>query len=83
MQIRKHAESHVVELKDGSMWQIFPGDLDLTLGWDPSSEFEVIRIEGELSSHAIVSKADGTRVRCLPLGEKWPVRQVQDVLKEG
>jgi len=26
MKIRAHAESHVVELDDGSQWQIFPGD---------------------------------------------------------
>ncbi|HEY0218219.1 MAG TPA: hypothetical protein VGC26_00420 [Afipia sp.] len=83
MQIHKHAESHVVEMKDGSKWQIFPGDLDLTLGWEPSSELDVIRIDDELSSHAIINKTDGTRVRCLPLGEKWPVRHVQDALKEG
>jgi hypothetical protein len=29
MRIRSHSESHLVELDDGSRWQIFPGDLDL------------------------------------------------------
>ena len=31
MKIKSHSESHVVELEDGSRWQIFPGDLDGTL----------------------------------------------------
>ena len=35
MKIRSHShsESHIVLLEDGSRWQIFPGDLDLTLDW--------------------------------------------------
>jgi hypothetical protein len=33
MRIRSHSESHIVELDDGWRWQIFPGDLDLTLNW--------------------------------------------------
>ena len=28
MKIKSHSESHIVELDDGSRWQIFPGDLD-------------------------------------------------------
>lgn len=35
MRILSHSESHIVELEDGSRWQIFPGDLDVTLGWTP------------------------------------------------
>jgi hypothetical protein len=31
MKIHRHPESHLVELEDGSKWQIFPGDLDVTL----------------------------------------------------
>jgi hypothetical protein len=30
-EIRSHSESHIVELDDGSRWQIFPGDLDLNV----------------------------------------------------
>jgi hypothetical protein len=41
MRIRSHSESHVVELEDGSRWQIFPGDLDLTLDWTPETELVV------------------------------------------
>jgi hypothetical protein len=33
MRIRSHSESHIVELEDGSRWQIFPGGLHLTLNY--------------------------------------------------
>ena len=38
MRIRSRSESHIVELDDGSRWQIFPGDLDLTLDWKPETD---------------------------------------------
>jgi hypothetical protein len=58
MKIRSHSESHLVELDDGSRWQIFPGDLAVTLGWLPDTELGVIRVEGDLCSHALVSAMD-------------------------
>jgi hypothetical protein len=45
MKIRSHSESHLVELDDGSKWQIFPGDLDVTLNWKPTTELKLVRIE--------------------------------------
>ncbi|QQO34460.1 hypothetical protein JJC00_01735 [Bradyrhizobium diazoefficiens] len=41
MKIRSHSESHIVELEDGSKWQVFPGDLDLTLAWKPETDLAV------------------------------------------
>ncbi|MCG2665969.1 hypothetical protein ACFPFP_03385 [Bradyrhizobium sp. GCM10023182] len=41
MKIHAHAESHVVELDDGSCWQIFPGDLAATLSWKPETELHL------------------------------------------
>ena len=41
MRIRKHDESHIVELEDGSEWRIWPGDLGETLLWMPSSQLAV------------------------------------------
>jgi hypothetical protein len=38
-----------VELDDGSRWQIFPGDLDLTLGWKPETEVSVVPATTELA----------------------------------
>jgi len=38
MKITKHSESHLVELSDGSKWQIFPGDIDVTLNWQPDTD---------------------------------------------
>jgi hypothetical protein len=83
MKIRKHAESHLVELEDGSKWQIFPGDLGITLNWTPDTDIKLVRIEDEASSHALVSDTGNTRVRVLPLDENWSVKEVSDILRDG
>jgi hypothetical protein len=83
MKIRAHPESHIVELDDGSQWQIFPGDLDLTLSWKPETDLELIDIDKDVSSHALVSTADKSRVRVLPVGQSWPVKHVKAILREG
>jgi hypothetical protein len=81
MKIRSHSESHIVELDDGARWQIFPGDLDLTLNWKPETDLSVVSVDDEISSHALVSGE--ARVRVIPTGESWPVRKVKSALKEG
>jgi hypothetical protein len=81
MKIRSHPESHLVELDDGSRWQIFPGDLDLTLNWKPETDLAVVPVDDEVSSHALVG--EGGRVRVIPAGESWPVQEVKSVLNEG
>jgi hypothetical protein len=83
MKIHKHSESHLVELEDGSKWQIFPGDLDVTLNWQPDTELKLVRVADEVSSHVLVNAADNTRVRVLPLDENWPVKEVKDILRDG
>ena len=81
MRVRSHSESHLVELDDGSRWQIFPGDLDLTLNWKPETEITVAPAEDDLGSHVLVGA--GAKVRVIPEGESWSVREVKNVLKEG
>ncbi len=86
MKIRSHSEGHLVELDDGSRWQIFPGDLDVTLGWLPDTDLSLIRInriEGDLCSHALVSASDDSRVRVLPVGQPWPAGEVKKILKDS
>jgi hypothetical protein len=51
MRIRSHSEGHIVELDDGSRWQIFPGDLDLTLNWQPEADITVAPADDDISSH--------------------------------
>jgi hypothetical protein len=81
MKIRSHSESHLVELADGSRWQIFPGDLDITLNWKPETEFSIVTVDDEVSSHALVG--GGGKVRVIAADQSWPVREVKSALKEG
>jgi hypothetical protein len=83
MKIRSHSESHVVELDDGSQWQIFPGDLDVTLNWKPETDLRLERIDDDISSHALVSTPDGSKVRVIGAGESWPVKEVKKILRDG
>lgn len=81
MKIKSHSESHIVELEDGSQWQIFPGDLDVTLNWKPETDLTLVPSDDEISSHMLVS--GGTKVHVIAAGESWPVKDVKSVLKEG
>lgn len=83
MKIKTHAESHVVELDDGTEWSIFPGDLDVTLNWQPDAELKLVRIEDTVSSHALISAADNSRVRVIPASQRWPVDEIKSNLKRG
>ena len=83
MKIRAHAESHVVELDDGSQWQIFPGDLAATLSWQPETDLHLEPSRDRVSSHALVNAADQSRVRVIAAGETWPASEVKKALKGG
>jgi hypothetical protein len=81
MKIKSHSESHIVELDDGSRWQIFPGDLDVTLNWKPETELTVVSSDDDVSSHMLMG--EGAKVHVIAASESWPVKQVKSVLKEG
>lgn len=83
MKIRAHAESHVVELDDGSRWQIFPGDLAATLSWKPETDLHLEPSGDRMSSHVLVNATDRSRVRVITAGEAWPDGEVKKVLKGG
>lgn len=83
MKIRTHAESHVVELDDGSQWQIFPGDLATTLGWKPETDLRLEHSGGGMSSHVLVNTTDQSRVRVIATGEAWSDGEVKNALKGG
>jgi hypothetical protein len=83
MKILEHSESHIVKMDDGSTWQIFPGDVDRTLDWLPTTEFRLFEIGDEVASHALVNSDNGNRVRVRPQGERWPAAKVKDMLKDG
>ncbi|MDH6259007.1 hypothetical protein [Bradyrhizobium sp. BR13661] len=83
MKIRTHAESHVVELDDGSCWQIFPGDLAATLSWKPETDLHLEPIGDRVCSHVLINGADQSRVRVITAGKGWPDGEVKKVLKGG
>jgi hypothetical protein len=83
MKILAHSESHIVKLSDGSVWQIFPGDIDLTLGWLPTTELQLFEINDHVASHGLINCDDGSCVRVRPPGERWPEQRVKDLLKHG
>ena len=83
MLIAKHDKSHIVELEDGSRWRIWPGDISETLRWQPTTQFRVADIEHDICSHALVDRADGSRVRVIRASADWPVHAVQRSLREG
>ncbi len=72
MKILEHSESHIVKLQDGSSWQIFPGDIDQTLAWLPTTELRLFEINDDIATHALINADDGSRVRVRTLGERWP-----------
>jgi hypothetical protein len=83
MKILEHRESHIVKLYDGSSWQIFPGDIDQTLTWLPTTELHLFEINDDIASQALINTDDGTRVRVCPLGERWPEAKAKQILKQG
>lgn len=83
MKILRHSESHIVELDNGTTWRIFPGDIDVTLNWKPDVDLKLVHIDDEISSHALISEIDNSRVRILPTSENWPVQAVKTMLRDG
>jgi hypothetical protein len=81
MKIRSHSESHIVQLEDGSRWQIFPGDLDLTLDWRPETDLTVAPSGNDIGSHLLIG--GGRTVRVIREGESWSMGEAKQVLKDG
>jgi hypothetical protein len=81
MKIRSHSESHIVEFEDGSRWQIFPGDMDVTIGWTPEADITLMKVDDEIGSHVLVS--DNGLVRAIPIGETWHLQEAKSVLRDG
>ena len=83
MKILEHSESHIVKMQDGSAWQIFPGDMDQTLTWLPTTELRLFEINDDIATHALINADDGTRVRVRQLGDKWPEAKAKKILRQG
>ena len=83
MLIKKHDKIGIVELEDGSLWRIWPGDIALTLNWLPTTDLRVSEIDDEFCSHALIDQTEGSRVRVIEGSEGWPVEQVRGSMKKG
>ena len=59
-----------------------PGDLDMTLAWTPDTDLRLERNSDDISTHALVSTTDQSRVRVIPAGERWPVQEIEEALKD-
>jgi hypothetical protein len=81
MLIVRHDKSHIVKLS--SRWRIWPGDIAATLQWLPTTELEVLAIDHEFCTHALVDQKDGSRVGVIDAGADWPIEQVRRFLKQG
>ncbi len=80
MRIRRHKASHIVELADGSTWRIWPADIPNTLQWVRTTQLDEIEIEHEICTHALIDRADGSHVRVIDAGARWPVDAVRRLL---
>lgn len=83
MRIRRHDRSYLVELSDNSAWRIWPGDISKTLKWLPTTEIDVVRVEHQVCSYALLDRADGSLVRVIKADMDWPVDTVRQLLSTG
>jgi len=83
MQIKKHDRSHMVELRAGSAWRIWPGDIPKTLQWLPTTEIDVADMEDEICSHALVDRSNGVSVRVITASAYRPAAAVRRCLRQG
>jgi hypothetical protein len=80
MRIKRHSKSYIVRLSDNSVWHIWPGDLAKTLGWLPTTDIEVVEIDHDICSHALVDCSNGSKVKVSSADKKWPIDFVQRLL---
>ena len=82
MRITKHDKSYIVELSDGSAWRVWPADMADTLQWLSTTEIDVMKIDDENCSHALINRSDGSQVRVIKANRKWSVDEVQQPLSD-
>ena len=68
---KKHEQSYIVELEDGSTGRIWPGDLVATLFWIPSTRVAVAEIDDKHCTHVLIDRLHGTCVRVIEAASEW------------
>jgi hypothetical protein len=77
MRIKKHEESHIVELEDDSAWRVWPGDIAASLYWMPTTDFEVREINDECWTHILIDNVHGACVRVIEANETWAPEEIE------
>jgi hypothetical protein len=49
----------------------------------PSTELQVVTIDDQFCTHALIDQADGSRVGVIKADADWPAEQVRRFLKQG
>ena len=83
MLIKRHDQSDIVELADGSRWRIWPGDVATTLQWQPDTDIDVRASDEETCSHVLLDRSDGSQVRAIPASAQWPREHIRQSLKKA
>jgi hypothetical protein len=80
MEIRSHSENHIVELDDGSRWQIFRA-----ISTSGSAGRRRPNLPSFRSKTTSVRTRGSATTACArkTAGESWPVREVKSALKDG
>jgi hypothetical protein len=52
------------------------------LNWSPETDLKLVLIEDEITSHALISVDDNSRVRILSEDDNWPQGKPKRMLKK-
>ena len=77
MRIKRHEQSYIVELEDGSAWRIWLGDLAIPLLWMPSTRLAVSEIDDECCTHVLIDRLHGTCVRVIEAAVDWAPEEIE------
>ena len=76
MRVRKRQNSCIVELDDGSAWQIWPDDVERIKEWTHSTRLAVHKFNGGFCTHVLLDRLHGICVRAIDAAEHWPSEAV-------
>ncbi len=73
-------DGETLQLIDGSLWRIWPGDIPTSIIWLPTSTIEVQEISDDLCSHRLTNLSNDEQVRAIHGAATWSVENLRDQL---